>query len=426
MQGDNLFNLIELGSSGWCVAYHERMFYGLQLNKIDNWTTGTGLTFDQGYLPNPGGNIQPLGWTIANPNQQTLLKSTVTGDSLYIFNDSVSETLAVCGLISQTAFQDPYQVPIINTNTTYSIRVAASAPSGLTVGTLVVDLFTPAIPQPVGSFSIPLADMTTNISVFTGTLLTVPFLTAVPPGLIIRVYVAGMGPQGDTEIDRIEVFPTLTPYLKAQVYGSYVGQPEAIDGSANGGIIDTSTENAQACMGGFVMRDLLFLLKTNSMYSTEDNPNSEPGGWGLHEVSNLVGTIGINSYDVGEEWMVTACRAGIFGFNGGQPVKISQEIWNLWECINWNAGNAIVLRNDIVAKRMYIAVPLPTGTNPTTGVALPSTQWLPNAPYNPTPTTPNVIIMMNYQGLATFEEMISAPSVHTTMFFLKWTSLNFF
>jgi hypothetical protein len=235
-----------------------------------------------------------------------------------------------------------------------------------------------------------------------------------------------MGPQGDTEIDRIEVFPTLTPYLKAQVYGSYVGQPEAIDGSAEGGIIDTSTENAQACMGGFVMRDLLFLLKTNSMYSTEDNPNSEPGGWGLHEVSNLVGTIGINSYDVGEEWMVTACRAGIFGFNGGQPVKISQEIWNLWECINWNAGNTIVLRNDIVAKRMYIAVPLPTGTNPTTGVALPSTQWLPNAPYNPTPTTPNVIIMMNYQGLATFEEMISAPSVHTTMFFLKWTSLNFF
>ena len=50
VQGDNLFNLIELGSSGWCVPYAGRMFYGLQLNKINNWTTGGGLTFDGGYL----------------------------------------------------------------------------------------------------------------------------------------------------------------------------------------------------------------------------------------------------------------------------------------------------------------------------------------------------------------------------------------
>ncbi len=432
VQGDNLFNLIELGSSGWCVPYHTRMFYGLQLNKINNWTTGGGLTFDQGYLPNPGGNIQPLGWTITDPTQQTLLKSTVTGNSLYIFNSSVSQTVSALGLISQTAFQDPYQVPIIEANTTYSVRVAASAPSGLTTGTLVVDLFTPAIPQPLGSFAVPLSSMSSNISVFTGTLLTTPFTTAVPSGLIIRVYVKNAGPLVDCEIDRIEVFPTKVPYLTAQVYGSYPGQPEAIDASSTGGIIDTTSQNSQACMGGFVMRDLLFLLKTSSMYSTEDNPNSEPGGWGLHEVSNLVGTIGISSYDVGEEWMVTACSAGIFGFNGGQPTKISQEIWNLWECINWNAGNAIVLRNDIVSKRMYIAIPLPTGTNPVTGVALPSTKWLPNAPYNPKPTTPNVMLMMNYQGLATFEEMIVSPEVHTTMFGTlaapdmkrKWTIWN--
>jgi hypothetical protein len=238
----------------------------------------------------------------------------------------------------------------------------------------------------------------------------------VPSGLLLRVYLKNAGPLVDCEIDRIEVFETLTPYLAAQVYGSYVGAPETIDGSATGGVIDTSTENAQACMGGFVMHDLLYILKTNSFYSTQDNPNSEPGGWGLHEVSTKVGTIGINSYDVGEEWLVTACRAGIFGFNGGQPVKITQEIWNLWECINWDAGNAIVLRNDVLSKRLYCAIPLPTGTNPTTGKALPSVKWLPLAPYNPTPTTPNVMLMLNYQGLATFEEMIASPGLHTTMF----------
>ena len=420
VQGDNLFNLIELGSSGWCVPYAGRMFYGLQLNKINNWSSGGGLTFDGGYNPNPSGLIQPLGWSTVNTTDQTLITSAVTGMSLYIKNQN--STTQTVGMIYQTAYQDPYLVPIIQPNTAYSVRVAASAPSGITVGTLVIDLTDDnagtGFGTTYGSFSVPLADMTSVTAVFVGTLLTKVFTDSVSSALVIRVYLQNAGAGADCAIDRIEVFPTAAPYLKAQVFGSYPGQSEAIDASATGGIIDTTSENAQAVMGGFVMRDLLFLLKTNSMYSTQADPNSEPGGWGLHEVSNRVGTVGINAYDVGEEWMVTACRAGIFGFNGGQPVKIMQELWNLWECINWKAGNTIVLRNDIVNKRMYIAIPLPTGVNPATNLPANASTllWLPNAPYNPSPVSPNVMLMLNYQGLATFEEMVNSPEVHTTMF----------
>ena len=419
LPGDDLFNLIELGSSGWAVPYTQRMFYGLQLNKVTNFNN---LTFDGGYNPNPTGNIQPLGWTIVNPADQTLVLSTVTGQALYIKNTHGVTTVQV-GMIYESAFQDAYLVPIIQTNTTYSVRVAASAPSGLTTGTLVIDLTDysagTGFGKTYGSFSVPLSSMTTLDQVFTGTLLTNVF-AEVSTDLQLRVYVQNMGENADVQIDRIEVFPTQTPYLKAQVYGSYPGQPEAIDASSTGGIIDTTSENAQPCPGAFVMRDLLFLMKTNSMYSTQADPNSEPGGWGLHEVSNKVGTIGINSYDVGEEWMVTACRAGIFGFNGGQPTKILQELWNLWEQIYWLAGNTIVLRNDIVNKRMYIAIPLPTGVNPATGIAAnkQTLLWLPNAPYNPAPTSPNVILMLNYQGMATFEEMINSPEVHTTISYI--------
>jgi len=428
VQGDNLFNLIELGSSAWDVAYAGRMFYGLQLNKINNWTSGGGLTFDGGFLPSAtGGNVIPLGWQAAQGiTDATLITSAVTGQSLYI-NNTTGSTIHNAGLIFQTAYKDTNKVPIIDINTQYSVRVAARAPSGGTVGTLTITLSNynqnNSTPDsqffPVwGSFTVPLSSMSTNIQVFTGKLLTVPFASSggVPSTLTLSVQVVDLGSGSDCEIDRIEVFDTSTPYLKSQVYGSYIGKPESIDASSSGGIIDTTSENAQPCMGAFVMRDLLYLLKTNSMYSTQDNPNSEPGGWGLHEVSNKVGTIGISSYDVGEEWMVTACRAGVFGFNGGQPTKLMQELWNLWEVINWNAGNTIVLRNDIVNKRMFIAIPLPTGTDPVTGVSTKSTLWLPNAPYNPAPTTPNVMLMLNYQGMATFEEMIGSPGVHTTMF----------
>jgi hypothetical protein len=432
VQGDNLFNLIELGSSAWDVAYSGRMFYGLQLNKLNNWTSGGGLTFDGGYLPSStGGNIIPLGWqAAAGVTDATLITSAVTGQSLYI-NNTTGSVIHNAGTIFQTAYVDTNKVPIIDINTTYSVRVAARCPSGVNVGTLTIELsnYNQSNTTPdsqlfpvYGSFTVPLSSMTSNIQVFTGTLLTTTFPivggTGVPPTLTISVQVVDLGAGADCEIDRIEVFPTKTPYLKAQVYGSYPTRPESIDASSTGGIIDTTNENAQPCMGAFVMRDLLYLMKTNSMYSTQDNPNSEPGGWGLHEVSNKVGTIGINSYDVGEEWMLTACRAGIFGFNGGQPTKIMQELWNLWEQINWNAGNTIVLRNDIVNKRMYCAIPLPTGTNPVTGIPANqfTIQWLPVAPYNPAPTTPNVMLMLNYQGLATFDEMLAAAEVHTTMF----------
>ena len=107
------------------------------------------------------------------------------------------------------------------------------------------------------------------MQVFTGTLLTTPFTgtvgnlasTTVPTALVLREWLQNSMFGSDVLIDRVEVFPTLTPYLKAQVYGSYANDPEAIDGSDNGGIVDTTTENAQAVYGAFVMHDLLYLAK---------------------------------------------------------------------------------------------------------------------------------------------------------------------
>lgn len=406
IQGNDLFNLIELGSSAWAVMYASRMFYGLQLNKVDNFNN---LTFDGGYLPNQGGNLRPLGWAIVDQSSTDLNTSTVTGMSLYISN-STGATLSSAGKIYQTAFQDSYLVPIIRANTTYSVRVAARCPSGLPVGTLKLSLidFNQGIGfgTEYGAFEVPLSDMTSNTAVFTGNLLTTPFSDKVSPQVQFVVECINLGAGSDCEIDRIEVFPTIQPYLKAQVYGSYLNQFEAIDASGAGGIIDTSTENSQDCMGAFVMHDNMYLMKSNSMYFTQDDPTSEPSGWGIHEMSNKVGTIGINSYDVGEEWMVTACRSGVYGFNGGQPIKISQELWNLWETINWDGGGqSIVLRNDIINRRIFVAVPLPTPN-----------KWLPFDPVNSAPTTPNVILMCNYQGMNSFEELISGAQVHTTMF----------
>jgi len=283
-----------------------------------------------------------------------------------------------------------------------------------------------------GTFTVPLSSMTTVVATFSGSLLPQSIFPGnVSPYLNLRVWVSNMGVGADVLVDRIEVYPTLFPYLKTEVYGSYINKPEAIDAGSQGGIIDTSTENPQPVMGGAVLRDNLYLLKTGSMYSTRDNPNAEPGSWSLTEVSNRVGALGINAFDVGEEWIVTACRNGIYGFSGTTPEPLNLEILQVWNCINFNAGDTICLRNDTANRRILCAVPLPTGTSPT-GVPTATVQWLPYAPYVPTPTTPNVLLVLNYQAIGSFEELMHDISVHTTMYGTlaapdmrrKWTIWN--
>jgi hypothetical protein len=56
-------------------------------------------------------------------------------------------------------------------------------------------------------------------------------------------------------------------------------------------------------------------------------------------------------------------------------------------------------------RRLFVGVPLPTPNF-----------WLPEAPANPTPTLPNVILMMNYQGCETGEAIKSSMQLHETMF----------
>lgn len=505
VQGNDLFNQIELGCSAWNIAYAQRMFYGLEQNKVLNFTN---LSFDGGYIPVPGTNLTPLGWAVdPASNQLATQTATITsyqitnppgstaslvtfaavnvfavGASVFItglstgtqFNNTtftivavsgttfaiqipvtgstgvVSDsgtatvtqnganlqvspafgnayyvknffqvTQATLGMLTQNAYQDAYNVPIILPNVQYSVRVTASIPSGLTTGNLIVDLTQSnqglvsgtgtltGYGITYGTFTLPFSQMSGSLATFTGTLLTSPFTTGVPTSLVLRVWAKDIGAFADVLVDRIEVFPTPQPTLSTNIRVSYVNNFEAFD--AVTGNLGLSSHNTQAAYGAFVLHDQLYFLQSSSMQVTQDIPGVEPsgpgGGWALHEVSNRVGTCGIYAYDYGEEWVLTACRNGLFGFNGGQPIRIDFQQKELWDSINWKYGNTIVVRNDLAERRILVAVPLPTPN-----------QWLPTAPVNANPTSPNVILMWNYQGLDDFQELVSGRVMHTTMF----------
>jgi hypothetical protein len=141
------------------------------------------------------------------------------------------------------------------------------------------------------------------------------------------------------------------------------------------------------------------------MYSLVAQSNLEPAQWDEPEVSQRTGACGPMAFDFGEQWLVMACRNGLYLYEGGQPGKIMQEIFQVWDAINWQAANTIWVKVDPFTRRMFIGVPLPTPNF-----------WLPDAPVNAHPTTPNVILMLNYQGLDTGEAVKRMAGLHTTMF----------
>lgn len=350
----------------------------------------------------------------------TLLAPTAYsyGNSYYIRN-TTGVTQATFGMLTQSAYQDFYGVNILNPQVTYGVRVTARVPSGSQTGSLIVDLTTNNTATygysgyNVGygvtyeAFVQPFSGMSTEWRTYEGDLLTTPFMSQVPPSLLLRVWAQNIANGADVEIKKIEVYPLTQPIGfpddAVAVIGSYVNRPEAFDLVT--GVIPLSQGNQQQVYGASVFNGILFFYKEESIVSTSQTPGQEPGNWAVTHVCDKVGAVGIYAHDKGKEYDILACRAGVFAFNGGEPGCINWEIRELWNAINWPYGRTVWVKNDIVNHKIYIGVPLPTPN-----------QWLPNAPINSNPTTPNVVLVCNYLGLETFNELVGEPAMHVTMF----------
>ncbi|MDR5728004.1 MAG: hypothetical protein RB191_11325, partial [Terriglobia bacterium] len=490
VSGNDLFALGELGEAAWCVQYAGRGVWGRVRNKIQNFLN---LSFDGGYLANPGSTLLPLGWnvntaTVVAVGNPTLVESAVFGDAYYIQNQGLTlaitntaatggvgtytytatasgndpavgntvtvtgttngsgafnvtnaaitgvnagshtftialtgsysstaetgqataygSTFPALGMIYQSAYQDWELTAILQNQTAYSVRVVCRTPSSATSGALVIDLTAwdanVGFGSTYGTFTLPLAQMTSAYAVYQGTLLLSSTLN-IPSDLQLRVWAQNFGPGADLEIDHISVFPTTAPTNLTGLSVSYQDDWESFDLTSGG--LDTSTLNAQPANGGFVMHDTLYIVKESSLGYFKDTPNEEPASWQpFQEVSNVAGASGINAWDVGEEWAVMACQNGLFLFNGGQPVPIQLEVPDIWAAINWQYGHTICVRNDVANRRILCAIPLPTPN-----------AWMVDATENSAPTEPNVILALNYKGIGTIDELMAAASMHITM-----------
>ena len=381
---DSLFRLVELGECAGVIGYSSRLFWWGERNKGDNFEN---LSFDGGFVSSGAGVRPPLGWTSDNVYGGSGARafSAIWGGAWEITGDGVSNDK---GMITQSAYLDSDGVPIIEPNAGYSVRLRAmidpNAPT--TSGTAHVHLYSASQGIDTG-FDVSVSAMTTSFLEFIG-VLTTGVVSPVPADLLLRVYADGLSLGGSVIVDNIEIFPTARPYNASMVRASKTEDPESYDGVD--GLLSVEENNGQAVRSAFILRNQLYFVKEHSIYSTADDGVNEPADWTISEVSNTVGTPSVDGVDTGEDWAVIADRSGLYLFNGGEPIKISQEIQPLWDTINWQYGHTLWVRVDTRAKRILVGVPI-----------APATQ-------------PNLVLALDYRSLSTASEIATYASVQSS------------
>jgi hypothetical protein len=380
---DNLFKLVELSDCAGVLDYSGRLFWWGERNKMNNWVN---LGFDGGFT-GPSLPHYPLGWapdSVYAPGGTDEENFVVWGAAYSIAGNGTTFTR---GLMTQGAVQDVLGAQRIQTNTDYTVRARCARNATLSQGTLHVHLFSASGGINTNGLQLTAAQLTTSYVEYTAEL-TAP-LTTIPSDLVLRVYADGTPTQnGQFYIDCIEIFPTAQPVNASLVRASRVEDPESYDGVD--GLLSVAENNGQAIRAAFKLRERLYFVKEHSLHVTQDDGTNEPSLWSIAEVSRKLGTPSVRGVGIGEDWVVIAHRAGLYIFNGGEPIKISQEVQPTWNQINWQYGHTLWVTVDTKERRIFVGVPLGSATSP------------------------NKILMLDYRDLDSAEDISGRPPINIT------------
>ena len=380
---DDLFKLIELSDCAGVLDYAQRLFWWGERNKQNNWLN---LGFDGGFT-GPSLPHYPLGWTpdaVFAPGGTDEEHFVVWGAAYSIVGNG---TTATRGLITQTAVADSLGAPLIQANTDYTVRARCARNSLLSQGTLHIHLFSTSGGINTTGLQLTATQLTTSYVEYIAEL-SAP-LTTIPSDLVLRVYADGTPNQnGQFYVDCIEIFPTAQPVNASLVRASRVEDPESYDGID--GLLSIAENNGQAIRAAFKLRERLYFVKEHSLHVTQDDGTNEPSLWTIAEVSRKLGTPSVRGVGMGEDWVVIAHRTGLYIFNGGEPIKISQEIQPTWNQINWQYGHTLWVTVDTKERRIFVGAPLGTATSP------------------------SKILMLDYRDLDDAEDISGRPPINIT------------
>jgi hypothetical protein len=380
--GNNLFALQVLPPCLGTFSYAGRLWAWGFRNNTRNFLN---MGFDGGYY---SGSTAPTGWTVVTPGG-----AIDSGISDFGFAWKISGGVGnPQGMISQPAYQDTYNIPILQPGEKYIFRCWMRASQIAQAGSVVCDLNSDSTTGIIAQGSIAITLATTD-GVFLEVTMDNPLPDSVPSDLVLRVYSNGVAAGQSVTIDEVEIIPHSQPYNNVPFMVSYVDNFESFDGVT--GILGAS-DDANPLRDAFEIQDTMYFGTSERLHETVDVASSEPSGWTVREKSRNVGFLSAFSStgqqeQNGEDFAIWCTRSGLRIFEGGQPYKISQEFQATWDRINWSAKQTIWLVNDVVVRRVYVGVPLDSAT------------------------TPSHILVMDYREMDTAQQISATPAVHISL-----------
>lgn len=392
--GNNLANQIVIEGALAFGAFASRLTTWGQRNTINN-------LLNMGFDADTAAVNNPQGWTAAGVSNSGVTVATAgrPAGSQWRFSTSQPQTL------SQGAYQDCYGDPIFSPSLIYKIR-AWLKPSFVGAGG---PNFTATLSSALTSFS-TVATFANASMTTAGSFLEATFTTAlpvsIPADLLLTIGCSTTVSAYTITADELWAIPTETPYTDQLANGSYINNPEGIDGAT----AQFGADDPAKLMDMGILRDTLYLLTqspSGRLHETNGSAQTEPSGWEVNEVAANCGTLSAfgmtrsqaddTAASGGDDWFAWPDQGGVFIFGGGNPEKISQEIQPNWYDpsqsdstvqINMAAATTVWGLNDPVQRLLMFGVPLNTAT------------------------APSKIYVLNYRNLGSAQAIAGSPPFH--------------
>lgn len=399
--GNDLASQISIdGALGFGLSGSRLITCG-QRNRVQNLLN---MGFDGGHLPSTP--TKPTGWTSLDGNG-----ALVAGRLGQAWQITVPADGGPHGILSQSLYADAYGAPIAHPNTKYRFRCWLK----VSIADLPGLRFEAQIASPSTGYS-SVAIFNFNLSA-TGAWMEADFPIPTPgvipvTDFVIEIYAVSTITPATVTVDEMSMVYVDNPTLDTLLYGSYVNNPEGIDG-VSGKFGPSDDVHKVMTMG--IIRSNLYLLTQDPggrIHAVVDNGITEPAGWQINEVASQCGALSAfcltqsqlddSTASGGEEWFAWASVAGARIFNGSEPWKISQEIQPTWDAMNPNGYLFIWALNNPTKREMYFGIPA------TPVLSLPS---------------PSAIFVMNYALLdGAYQIGVASPMrAPTSDEVRKWT-----
>jgi hypothetical protein len=375
--GNNLFNLVTLGPCLGFFSFANRLLPWGEVNKVLGFVN---MGFEGGTLS--GAPTVPLGWTVATAGGALVTNPDDFGDAWQITGDGTANPK---GQITQSAYQDTNNVPILEPNTQYTFSTWAIVSAASLAGNLIATLSSAST-----GFSATATIAVNTIPNTAGTFVSANFSAitpaVIPSDFLLKIHEAGMPNASTITIDENYLVFTAQPFNVNNFRASYINNPESFDGIT--GILGPSSDpNPIRCAG--IIRKTMYIVTADRLHATNDT-GQEPSSWPVAQIADQCGALSARCIDGGTSWLTWASDQGLLICDGSAPDKLSQEIQPDWNSINRAVQHRIWLVNDQVTKRIYVG--LPTGSS----------------------TGPNLIYPLDYHYLDSEGQMSSEGAVHVT------------